>query len=102
MLWQEEAARVQQARVRVEADLRQVGRQHKDVLQLKVSCPSPIVQQQGFQVFRCWSFLLHFDAVRASCVRVIIDSPMGPNLSSHIAVASSPVNIKRKENSEEK
>ena len=34
---QEEAARVQQARVRVEADLRQVARQHKDVLQLKVS-----------------------------------------------------------------
>lgn len=28
---------MQQARVRVEADLRQVARQHKDVLQLKVS-----------------------------------------------------------------
>lgn len=43
MLWQEEAARVQQARVRVEADLRQVGRQHKDVLQLKVHRPSLMI-----------------------------------------------------------
>ncbi len=37
---QEEAARVQQARIRVEADLRQVGRQHKDVLELKVQMRS--------------------------------------------------------------